>query len=821
MKTYTKASASDTVSERERRNLRIAYRAACEGMVLLKNDGALPLRGKRLALYGAGAARTVKGGTGSGEVNERHSVSILEGLEDRGFEVTTGRWLRDYEEDYERSRAAFEKERRQFYKKIGKKSIIDLALSSFQLPCGRAVTEEDVRESAADSCVYVLSRQAGEGGDRRAEPGDYALTQTELQSIRLCAASYEHFILAVNSGSPLDMGSLRELGGIDALVYLCQPGAEGGHAFADLLSGTVTPSGKLTDTWAEAYADLPFAMEYSYLNGELREEFYREGIYVGYRYFDSFGKQPLYPFGYGLSYTDFTIGPASVNVEGTQVTVTAEVRNAGKTYAGKETLQLYVSAPNGALHKEYQRLAAYGKTGLLAPGEAESLTLRFDARSLASYDEARASFVLEPGAYILRLGNSSRDTRAAAVLSLEREVIVSQHAHVCPLNRPMTELKAAPYPFEDTAELPHIPLRAESFETLQCRYDTPEVCTEPRVRAFLGKLSLRERAEAVVGAGMFGRNRFDLPGSVGNTTSALWDKGLVNVALCDGPAGLRIQSRSVQGRKGEIKPLQLSLSVLEMLPEFIKKPMLGDPEKGTPLYQFCTAFPVATMLAQTWNEELLYEVGKAIFGEMKEYGCTFWLAPAVNIHRNPLCGRNFEYFSEDPLLTGRMAAAITRGVQQEEGYYATVKHLACNNQEENRNGVSSNVGERALREIYLRGFAIAVREGGAKAIMTSYNRLNGVYTANSHDLCTKLLRCEWGFDGVVMTDWFSTGRGRADAALAMQAGNDLIMPGGAGAKAEIRRAVRRGRIPETDLARCCANVLRAILKSETQREYGG
>jgi beta-glucosidase len=239
------------------------------------------------------------------------------------------------------------------------------------------------------------------------------------------------------------------------------------------------------------------------------------------------------------------------------------------------------------------------------------------------------------------------------------------------------------------------------------------------------------------------------------------------------------------------------------------------------LYQYTTAFPVAAALAQTWNTDLLYEVGNAIYREMKEYGCTYWLAPAINIHRNPLCGRNFEYFSEDPRLTGLMAAAITRGVQQEDGFYVTVKHYACNNQEDNRNFVSSNLSERALREIYLRGFEISVRQGGAKAVMTSYNKVNGVYAPNSHDLCTKLLRKEWGFDGVVMTDWFSTNKGQGNNALAMKAGNDLIMPGGGHFKKEILEGVKNGVISETDVRRCCANVVKSILDSATQREYIG
>ena len=342
------------------------------------------------------------------------------------------------------------------------------------------------------------------------------------------------------------------------------------------------------------------------------------------------------------------------------------------------------------------------------------------------------------------------------------------------------------------------------------------------VQQVLSNLTLKEMVDVVVGIGMFGgETRFNMPGSVGNTTSKFWDRGLANVALCDGPAGLRIQKRSTVDKHGKVKPVEMAMSVFEAFPDFVKKLMTGDPNKDQVVYQYTTAFPVAEALAQTWNTQLMEQVGDAIYKEMKEYGCTFWLAPAINIHRNPLCGRNFEYFSEDPRLTGLMAAAITRGVQQEEGFYVTAKHFACNNMEENRNKCSSNLSERALREIYLRGFELTVREGGAKAIMTSYNKVNSVYTSNSHDLCTKVLRNEWGFDGVVMTDWFSTNRGLANNALAMKAGNDLIMPGGGSFKSEILAGVKSGLITEEDLRRCCANVIKAILHSATQKEYIG
>ncbi len=823
MKLLTKASYSGAVTQREMDNLEVAYQAACEGMVLLKNDGALPFQTKKVALYGPGASMTIKGGTGSGEVNERHSVTILEGLEDRGFEVTTRCWIQNFEDSYKEAEAAYKIEKRKRVNLLKMDSIMSMLFDNFRTPCGRPITHIDVEASNTDSCIYVLTRQAGEGGDRKAEKGDLFLTAEEKNAIRFCAEHYEKFLLVINCGSSIDMAFVDEIPGINAILYLCQLGTEGGHAFADVVSGAVSPSGKLSDTWARQYADIPFSQEYSYLNGNLKEEYYKEGIYVGYRYFDSFGVEPAYPFGFGLSYTDFAIRSAGVSVDGSVVTAKANVSNTGSVFSGKEVVQLYVSAPNGQLHKEYQSLTAFAKTTTLAPGSRQNLTLSFDLRSIASYREADASYILEAGDYILRLGNSSRNTIPVGVLNLEQEIVVSRHCHVCPVQDSIEELQAPARVEEQVAAgIPHIVVDPEAIELVEYSYELPAQEPCAWVNRFMDTLSLKDMAEIVVGIGMFGgETRFHMPGSVGNTTSKFWDKGLANVALCDGPAGLRIQKRSTVDKNGKVKAVDMALSIFEAFPDFVKKFMVGDPEKDTVIYQYTTAFPVANALAQSWNTALMHQVGHAIYREMKEYGCTYWLAPAINIHRNPLCGRNFEYFSEDPRLTGVMAAAITQGIQQEDGFYVTVKHYACNNQEDNRNFVSSNVSERALREIYLRGFETCVREGGAKGIMTSYNKLNGVYTANSHDLCTKLLRCEWGFDGVVMTDWFSTNKGQANTALCMQAGNDLIMPGGGSFKKEILNGVKSGLIQEEDVRRCCANVVKSIMNSATQREYIG
>jgi len=600
-------------------------------------------------------------------------------------------------------------------------------------------------------------------------------------------------------------------------------GTEGGNAFADLISGKVSPSGKLADTWAKNYTDIPFSNSYSYINGDLENEYYREGIYVGYRYFDSFGIVPAYPFGFGLSYTSFSMQSESVHVAGTTVSVRTTVANIGTEFAGKEVAQLYISAPHGTLDKEYQSLVAFGKTQELAPSHTQTLDLSFDLSCAASYRAKDASYILDSGEYILRLGNSSRNTVPIAVLTLDREIVISRHRNVCPLQQPLDELVASERPSEVMPDtLPRFVIDPEAFNTVVYNYEAPEAICDERVKQLMDTLTLADMAEIVVGNGMFGgKTRFTMPGSVGNTTSKFWDRGLANVALCDGPAGLRLQKRSTVSKNGRVKAVDMAFSMFELFPGFVKKFMCGNPDKDPVLYQYTTAFPVSAALAQSWNTDLMYRVGTAVYTEMKEYGCTYWLAPALNIHRNPLCGRNFEYFSEDPRLTGLMAAAITKGVQQEDGFYVTVKHFASNNQEDNRNFVSSNLSERALREIYLRAFEEAVRNGGAKAVMTSYNKVNGVRACNSHDLNIKVLRKEWGFDGVVMTDWFSTNKGQGNNALCMQAGNDLIMPGAKRCKKEILQGIRSGLISEEDLHRCCSNVVQSILNSATQREYIG
>jgi beta-glucosidase len=334
-------------------------------------------------------------------------------------------------------------------------------------------------------------------------------------------------------------------------------------------------------------------------------------------------------------------------VEGSKVTVKVPVSNTGAAYAGKEVVQVYVSAPSMTMDKEYQSLAAFAKTKEIGPGQSEIMEVSFDLSRMASYRESDSSYLLEAGKYIVRVGNSSRNTKAAAVLLLEDKVVVSKHEAVCPQVKTVDELKGkACLATAEDLEAEMIVVDAKAFSTKKFSYETPAICDDEKVKEFLDSFTREEMVELVVGIGMFGGyTRFTMPGSVGNTTSSFWDRGLVNVTLCDGPAGIRIQKRTAVLKNGTTKPVDPVFSFLNALPGFIKKRMMANPNKEKLIYQYTTAFPVACALAQTWNTELLRKVGKAIHDEMKEYGCTYWLAPAKNIHRNPLGGRNFEYFS--------------------------------------------------------------------------------------------------------------------------------------------------------------------------------
>ena len=795
------------LSERERRNRALARRAAAEGIVLLKNDSLLPLRQQaRIALFGSGALFTVKGGTGSGDVNERESVSICQGLINARFDIVSKEWLNDYKARYQAARMKWrdliwgdgsEERLRDFFQIY--------TTNPFYTPDGRPLEKRDIE--AAEAAVYVVSRNAGEGFDRRLAPGDYYLTERETADLRFLNEQRMPTVLLVNAGAPVELTEIAELPYVKAILFIAQPGQEGGNAVADVLSGKVNPSGKLTATWAKRYADYPNAESFSYLSGDVTREYYSEGIYVGYRYFDTFGEKPLYGFGFGLSYTSFAI--SDVAPDGLRLT--ARVTNTGHA-AGKETLQVYVSCPQGRLPKERRRLAAFAKTPLLQPGESTELAVEIPVKQLASFEERAAAWILEEGDYGVWVGNSLESAVLSAVIEVEKETVVERVEHICPLREELAELKAPALPLPDMAGLPRVKLVYEARQgeksgpdtlDLEARKLAESVPAKELIPLLMGEISR--------GQGALGAAGIRVPGSAGETSSAFRQSlGLAAAVMADGPAGLRLtRCYEADPRTGEVFDPGFLAAV--------EHGLFAQPEKhpgAVAFYQHCTAFPVGVLLAQSFDRALLEEVGRAVAEELLEFHVSWWLAPGMNIQRNPLCGRNFEYYSEDPLVSGVLAAAITGGVQSLPGVGTTIKHLACNNQEDNRIGSDSILSERALREIYLRGFEIAVKESQPMCIMTSYNLINGVHAANCYDTCTVAAREEWGFRGVIMSDWTTTlPEAGSIPHLCVKAGNDLIMPGMQSDYDEILEAYEAGELSDEEIRACAARLISVIWRS--------
>ena len=811
-----------SVTERELRNRKLARKAAAEGMVLLKNEGILPLqKNDKIALFGGGAVATVKGGTGSGDVNEREVVSIYQGLQDAGLEFTNKEWLEGYIKLHQEERLRWRDMLQEKLKDAVGMEILDIySTNPFHMPAGAAMKESDV--VGAKAVFYVISRKAGEGADRFKEAGDYDLSKTEKEELSWLDEYCENLVVIINAGGLIDLSEIMKLSNLKALLSIVQPGMEGGHALADIITGEVTPCGKLTDTWAKDYFAFPCAGTFSHMNGNVEKEYYQEGIYVGYRYFDSFEKEVEFPFGFGLSYTEFQIVDVKVEIQ-KEIRVTATIKNIGSLYSGKEVLQVYATCPQSGMEKEYKRLCGFAKTDLLTPGESQQLTVTFDEKALASFSEKDSAWVMEAGKYGIWAGNSSQNITLAAVLEVKETTIIEKTEHICPVQEELTELECSKelrikkeQQWHELAAKNNIP--TITFTPVMMEKETlPQPKTWEKAREITEKLTDEELIAMVIGEISKGQGQAlgsagnMVPGAAGETSSALKEKyGIPGASMADGPAGIRLnRSYQVDKATGDI----YSEGILDALEggflAFGQKH-----ENAETYYQYCTAIPVGTLLAQTWDVNLMEEVGKAVAAEMQEFGISWWLAPGMNIHRNPLCGRNFEYYSEDPLVSGAMAAAITKGVQSVPGVGTTIKHFACNNQEDNRMGVDSVVSERVLREIYIRGFEIAVKQAQPMAIMTSYNLVNGVHAANNKNLCTQAARKEWNFQGIIMTDWTTTeAHGGSTSWKCPWAGNDLIMPGGNHDVEGIRKALESGELTREELKACVTRLLSVILQT--------
>ena len=749
----------------------LAREAACEGMVLLKNENQLlPFAdGTKLAIFGKACHDYVKGGGGSGNVNPPYIRTLLDGLKNKGvryFEPLAEYYTRYVNEQYEQ--------------KLMPGWVAEPALPDELVAQARAYT---------DTAVITISRYSKEDYDRTGAPhdGDFYLSLAEEKMVQKVLSAFDKVVVLLNTGGMMDTLWFKDEPKIQSALLVWQPGMEGGNAIADILMGDESPSGKLTDTFAVDFDAYPSSANFN--ESDMFVE-YQEDIYVGYRYFETVpgaAEKVCYPFGYGLSYTDFAITDAAWKKDKDFV-FTAKITNTGK-YAGKQVVQLYVSAPQGKLGKPARELIGFAKTARLQPGESETVTISVPMSRLASFDDkglvAANAWVLEKGSYRFYIGENVRKNRCMTeTYDVAEDVVVEQLTQKCaPKNLTRRMLPDGTYeeinvpkenrvPYTDDPLIPYHwrlqPPQENNWHQVRHEMKGP-FTRRPLIEVYEGKMTLDEFM-----ADMTDEQLISMLGGQPNRGPAntfgwgnVLEFGVPNAMTCDGPAGLRFQPHI------EVKT---------------------------------TNFPCANQMACTWNRDLMYAVGKATATEVRENGFGIWLSPAINIHRSPLCGRNFEYMSEDPLVSGLMASSVISGVQS-LGIAACLKHFACNNKEVNRKDCSSIVSQRALREIYLKGFELCVREGDQPwAIMSSYNLINGIHASANRELLTDILRTEWGYEGVVTTDWYTTEYQYKEIA----AGNDIKMA--TGMPEHTLQMLKEGKLSREDVVTSAKRVLNLILK---------
>ncbi len=714
----------------------LCRKTTAEGCVLLKNKGVLPLSDKQFALFGRCQINTFFVGYGSGgDVKPPYRVSILDGLRKGGAKLDN---------------QVVEK-----YENWTKKHKPDEGYWGHWPMCYEEMPVKDEFIASAaernETAVVVIGRAAGEDRENKIEKGSWYLTDDEEKLLVTVRKYFKKVCVLINSGSIMDVSGIEKYNP-DALMFVWQGGQETGNGVADVLLGKVSPSGKLSDTLAKI-EDYP---SYEYFEKEKYNE-YTEDIYVGYRYFNTFAQDKIiYPFGYGLSYTDFDISDCKIKQKtDTAVDVTFTVKNVGR-FKGKEVVQIYISAPQGKLGKPSRELVSYVKTNELDAGETQSLIITVDLKKTASFDDMgvtgyKNSFVLEKGEYKIFVGKSVMEAKEIFTLSLDEIVLVKACEEACAPKYSFKRMVNADGIKYENTPIATINLRERVQSRLpetvvgkgNTSYKLKDVIDEKiTLDEFVAEFT-PEELEAITRGSLYMMNSPYGPkgnaGTFGANCQSLFDKGIPAISTNDGPSGARLQAHS-------------------------------------------TLLPNGVAIASTFNDELVeqlaYELGKEVI-ERKSHVI---LAPGMNIHRNPLCGRNFEYFSEDPFLTGKIAAAFVKGVQG-AGASATPKHFACNNQETWRNTNDSRVSQRALREIYLKGFEICIKEAKPDCLMTSYNKLNGVYNYYNYELVTTILRNDWGYEGCVMTDWWMK-NGKSDIfknletqAYRIRAQVDVFMPG--------------------------------------------
>lgn len=709
-------------------------KVAAEGAVLLQNNNqVLPIRkNESVSIFGRVQVDYYRSGTGSGgSVHVAYTTNLLDGLRSK-TDIRVNEQLA------------------QVYEQWIQENPFDNGGGGWAAEPWHqqemTLTDELVAEARqqSDKAIIVIGRTAGEDKDNADAPGSYRLTDDELNMLKQVTAHFEQTVVVLNVSNIVDMSWVQDkshIHPISAVIYSWHGGMEGGNAIADVLVGEVTPSGKLPDTIAYSIDDYPSTKNY----GNEHQSLYEEDIYVGYRYFETFAPEKVqYAFGYGLSYTSFEVKPEEAqrtSHEGQEyIEIGVQVTNTGTVYAGKEVVQVYYEAPQGQLGQPARSLAAFGKTGLLQPGESERLVITFPVHSMASYDDSGITghahaYVLEEGIYRFYAGNSIRQLEAVKYAGgegyevTELQIVEQLQEAMAPtvtFNRikPGQKLDNGTYEITYTevpkqkvslAERIEQQMPPQLEQTGDRGYKLRDVAEQKvSMEEFIAQLSDEDLAAIVRGEGM--SSPLVTPGTAsafGGVSDSLLGYGIPVGCTADGPSGIRMDS--------------------------------GDKS---------TQVSIGTLLASTWNVELVEEMYVLEGQELVRNNVDALLGPGMNIHRSPLNGRNFEYFSEDPLVTGQLAAACVRGIMR-GGSNGTLKHFACNNQEQYRSKVDAVVSERALREIYLKGYEIAVKQGGSNCIMTSYNPVNGHWAASNYDLNTTILRGEWGFQGIVMTDWWA------------------------------------------------------------------
>lgn len=766
------------MTDLEVRNANLSRRCAAMGMVLLENSNILPIQPGPVALFGSGARHTVKAGKGSGDINNRHTVTVEEGLKNSGFTVTTKKWLSKCDAAFLKDEAAWRREIDRLAQKQGTPRTLIYLQTVHRWCCPPPVEEEDIPQDT-DTAIYVIARHNGEGTDRMAMEGDFYLWEEERRAISLLTSHIKQVIVILNTGGIIATDFFqREMNGHGALLLMGQPGQQAGDALADILTGRINPSGKLTATWANRYED--YALEPSFIaEDSCRRSNYSEGVFVGYRGFDQRHQRAAYPFGYGLSYAEFHFSDLSFSQDGDLIQAELTVKNTSKMYAGSQVVQVYVKLPASPVPRPEKMLAAFAKTAVLQPGQSQHMVLSFRKEELCTYSPELHAMFLPQGEYDVCAGGDS-----CTLLNVGSFTQTEDHVY-----------QHRPCLWGSKSSQPEFELQEDKSWKSYCETEDTRVLSDDQLIALvLGDFHKNE--DSVLGTAIG-----TVPGAAGYTTDCV--SGVTPLVMADGPCGLRLFSKYETDESGKI----INMSDMDGLEDGkYSLPLETVLPAAHRYYQYCTAFPIGTTLAQSWDESLLEQTGRAVAEEMRAFGVSLWLAPGMNLQRDPLCGRNFEYYSEDPLLTGKIAAAIVRGVQADKGTGAVIKHFACNNQELNRLIGDSRADMQTMYELYLRSFEIAVKESCPAGVMTSYNAVNGTKAANSPILCREILRKQWHYQGLVMTDWGTTDFG-SDPVACIQAENDLIMPGSEKDQQMLHEALESGRLHRKQLAKCAQRVI--------------